>query len=60
MKLYYFPIYGRGEPARMALWHAGVEYEDVRIKNWGELKPTFEFNCIPVLELDDGTRLSQT
>ena len=46
MKFYYFPIYGRGEPVRMALWKAGVQYEDVRVKSedWPALKATGKFD----------------
>ena len=33
LKLSYFNKYGRGEPIRMALWKAGVEYEDCIITN---------------------------
>ena len=56
MKLYYFDAYGRAEPIRLLLNHAGVEYEDVRYSfaEWGEIKPTgkFEFGCMPALEKD--------
>ena len=40
LKLYYFDMYGRGEPVRMALWKAGVEFEDVRVTgdSWKRLK----------------------
>ena len=31
MTLYYFKLYGRAEPIRMALWIAKVQYEDMRI-----------------------------
>ena len=31
MKLYYFNVYGRAEAIRMALWKAGVDYEDFRL-----------------------------
>ena len=46
MKFYYFPIYGRGEPIRMALWKAGVQYEDVRVlsEDWPALKATGKFD----------------
>ena len=26
--LTYFPVYGRGEPARMAMWKAGIEFDE--------------------------------
>ena len=29
IKLYYFDYYGKGEPIRMALWRAGVDFENV-------------------------------
>ena len=64
MKLYYLNIYGRGEPLRMCLWKAGVEFEDIKLemddikemRDNGEL----EFGQVPMLELDDGTKLCQT
>ena len=31
MKVYYFDIYAKGEPIRMSLWKAGVEFEDCRL-----------------------------
>ena len=64
MKLIYFPAYGRGEPIRMAFWKAGVEFEDARIthEEFGKMKAdgTLPFGQVPVLELDDGTRLGQS
>ena len=39
----------------MMLWHAGVEFEDVRVQleDWSALKASgkFEFGCMPVIEL---------
>jgi len=53
MKLTYFNKYGRGEAIRMALWKAGVEFEDIRLtpEEWKAKKmtPEFEFNCLPML-----------
>ena len=62
VKLYYFDLFARAEPMRMALWKAGVEYEDIRVtgQSWTDFKKESEFGQIPVLELDDGTRLSQS
>ena len=61
MKFYYFDLYARGEPIRMALHKAGVEYEDVRPtgESWAELKGSgkLDFGQMPALELDDGSVL---
>merc|ERR1712166_185766 len=62
-KLYYFDLYGRAEKIRMAFALAGVEFEDNRLTgaSWAELKGSgkLEFGQMPMLELDDGTRLCQ-
>merc|ERR1712195_320282 len=62
-KLYYFDLYGRAEEIRMAFTLAGVEFEDNRLTgdSWTELKESgkLEFGQMPMLELDDGTRLCQ-
>ena len=60
--MYYFNLYGRAEPTRMALWKAGVEFEDKRIggDDWTAFKetPACKFGQMPVLILEDGTALS--
>eukprot|EP00347_Sterkiella_histriomuscorum_P012595 403367965 len=61
IKLYYFDIYGRAEPIRMLLIHAGIEFEDIQYNylEFPQLKedagghdPRFEFDQLPVIELD--------
>ena len=65
MKLYYFDIYGRAEPFRFLLWHAKVEYEDIRIKGeeWPKLRAEnpekFEFGQLPMFE-ENGVFISQS
>lgn len=60
VKLYYFPLKGRGLPCRIALIHAGIEFEDIRL-SFEEFKknnpsPT---KCMPVLDID-GKLLTET
>ena len=62
-KLYYFDLYGRAEPLRMAMVYCGVQFEDVRLTgdSFKTLKESgsLEFGSVPMLELDDGTKLVQ-
>ena len=64
MKLYYFDLYGIGEPIRMLLTYCKVQFEDIRLDGDKMVKlkseGLFEFGQTPMLELDDGTRLVQT
>ena len=63
-KLSYFEFYGKAEASRQAFTIAGVAFEDIRVSGdaWKELKASgnLEFGSVPMLELDDGTRLSQS
>ena len=63
-KLYYFDLYGRAEETRQAFTLAGATFEDIRVSgdSWKELKESgkCEFGSVPMLELDDGTCLSQS
>jgi glutathione S-transferase len=59
MKLSYFEWYGEGEAVRMMLTQAGIEFEDHRVlkEEWATLKDETHFGDLPILELDDGTKL---
>ncbi len=62
-KLTYFDISGsRGEECRLALFLAGIEFEDIRIKpaDWPALKPTTPYGSMPILELPDKPPLAQS
>jgi glutathione S-transferase len=62
-KLTYFDFSGsRGEECRMALYLAGVDFEDHRIKgeNWTALKPETPFGGLPTLELEGKPALGQS
>ena len=55
-KLIYFNLKGRAEFIRLIFAVAGVEFENaiVPFTDWDELKPTFPFAKLPVLEIDNG------
>jgi len=53
---------GRGEDSRLALYIAGVDFIDDRIKpgNWPTLKAATPFGCLPVLEIEGKGTISQS
>jgi prostaglandin-H2 D-isomerase / glutathione transferase len=59
--LTYFDIPGRGEATRLALTIGGIAFEDHRIPftQWGELKPKTPWGSMPMLDLQDGSKLAQ-
>ncbi|MBK9265839.1 MAG: glutathione S-transferase family protein [Polyangiaceae bacterium] len=62
-KLTYFDIAAsRGEECRLALYAAGVDFEDNRIKRdaWMALKPTTPFGSLPVFEVEGHPPLGQS
>lgn len=62
-RLTYFDIAAsRGEECRLALFLAGMDFEDNRIARgaWAELKPTTPFGSLPILELPGKPMLSQS
>jgi len=59
LKLTYFDLRARAEPARLILAQAGVDYEDKRLPApwddmapWTEMKPTTPFGVLPILCVD--------
>ena len=62
-KLTYFDIAAsRGEECRLALFVAGVDFEDNRLKRdaWMALKPNTPFGSLPTLEVEGKRTLSQS
>lgn len=62
-KLTYFDMpASRGEECRMALYAAGVDFEDNRIpfEQWPALKASTPFGALPILELPDKPALAQS
>ena len=61
-KLTYFDFDGgRGEPVRIALHAAGIQFKDERLSfpEFGEMRKDLRFNSLPVLEID-GKVVSQS
>lgn len=61
-KLTYFDFDGgRGEPVRIALHAAGIQFKDERLSfpEFGEMRKGLRFNSLPVLEID-GDVVSQS
>ena len=62
MKLYYFDMPGRAEVSRIMLRLKGIPFDDIRIKHqewipkYKKMSPTWQ---VPMLELDDGTKIAQ-
>ena len=52
----------RGEECRLALYVAGVDFEDVRIprQEWAALKPTTPFGSLPTFEVPGKPAVSQS
>jgi glutathione S-transferase len=66
VKLTYFNLRARGEPARLILEQAGAEYEDHRLESpfvdiapWVAYKPSTPYGQLPVL-CDNGVEIAQS
>jgi len=62
LELSYFDFNGgRGEPVRLALFMAGIPFEDHRVKpqDWAAMKASTPFGGLPVLTVD-GRAISQS
>jgi len=61
LKLTYFPIGGRADPVRWALFIGGINFEDHHVSHseLASLKPSLPFGQLPVLEVD-GVTYSQS
>ena len=58
IRVWYFGgMYGRAEPIRLLLTHAGIPWEDMSIKSsdWSNLKPMVPGNSLPLIEMKDGS-----
>ena len=64
VKLTYFNLHAKGEPARLLLAYGGIKYEDYRVsfedqREWKAMKPTTPYGSLPLLEWD-GVRIAQS
>lgn len=58
----YFQIRARGEPIRMVLRAAGVDFEDHRVSfaDWPSVKPTTPAGVLPYVKMPDGKILTES
>lgn len=56
-RIWYFDFYGRAEPIRMLLTHAGIKWEDIPVSFniWPQFKSAVPGNSMPQLEGADGS-----
>ena len=58
IRLIYFDIEGKGEAIRLALFSAGIQFEDVRVGradgSFQAIKPTLMFGQLPCLQVGEG------
>jgi len=66
IKLTYFNLRARAEPARLLLAYAGVKYQDIRIpapwdnpSPWAKMKPNTPYGQVPLLTWD-GEEIAQS
>jgi len=59
-KLTYFSGRGLAEPIRLLLKEAGLDFEDVRVSDIKEMKPSLPFGQVPVYEEGDDFKISQS
>merc|ERR1712066_39981 len=57
VKLTYFKLRAKGEPARLLLAYGGIKYEDYRVSfedqtEWKAMKPKTPYGSLPLLEWD--------
>merc|ERR1719272_99498 len=64
LQLYYFNVDGKGEPLRLMMKHAGLDFENVFLtfEEFGAMKASGElaFGQVPMLKVDGATQLVQT
>jgi len=60
-KLFYFPMRGRAETARLLLVYSGTKFEDIKIstEQWPVMKEKMPMGQMPVLDVD-GKQLCQS
>jgi len=60
-KLYYFPMRGRAETARLLLVYSGTKYDDIKIsvEQWPAMKEKMPMGQMPILDID-GKQLCQS